>query len=57
MVKGMAEEEGRVLVRCRPYETFVTPPRHLHHNDQEEKLTHWVSATMPWEARDTPDEV
>jgi hypothetical protein len=57
MVKAMAEEEGRVLVRCRPYETFVTPPRHLHHNDQEEKLTHWVSATMPWEARDTPDEV
>jgi Pyridoxamine 5'-phosphate oxidase len=54
MVKAMGEEEGRVLVRCRPYATFVTPPRHLHRNDQEERLTHWVSASMPWDA---PDEV
>jgi hypothetical protein len=50
-VKAAAEEEGRVLVRCRPYATFVTPPRHLHSNDQQE-LTHWVSTSMPW---DTPD--
>jgi Pyridoxamine 5'-phosphate oxidase len=57
MVKAMGEEEGRVLVRCRPYATFVTPPRHLHHNDQEERLTHWVSASMPWDAQDAPDEV
>ena len=56
MVKAMGEEEGRVLVRCRPYATFVTPPRHLHRNDQEERLTHWVSASMPWDAADTPDE-
>jgi hypothetical protein len=53
-VKAAAEEEGRVLVRCRPYATFVTPPRHLHSNDQQE-LTHWVSASMPWDAADTPD--
>jgi hypothetical protein len=52
-VKAAAEEEGRVLVRCRPYATFVTPPRHLHSNDQQE-LTHWVSASMPWDAADTP---
>jgi hypothetical protein len=51
-VKAAAEEEGRVLVRCRPYATFVTPPRHLHSNDQQE-LTHWVSASMPWDAADT----
>jgi hypothetical protein len=56
MVKALGHEEGRVLVRCRPYATFVTPPRHLHHNDQEERLTHWVSASMPWDASDTPDE-
>jgi hypothetical protein len=56
MVKALGDEEGRVLVRCRPYATFVTPPRHLHRNDQEEKLTHWVSASMPWDAADTPDE-
>jgi nitroimidazol reductase NimA-like FMN-containing flavoprotein (pyridoxamine 5'-phosphate oxidase superfamily) len=53
-VKAAAEEEGRVLVRCRPYATFVTPPRHLHSNDQQE-LTHWVSASMPWGAPDSPD--
>jgi hypothetical protein len=52
-IKAVAEEENRVLVRCRPYATFVTPPRHLHHNDQEEPLTHWVSGSMPWDAADT----
>jgi hypothetical protein len=54
-IEAVAAEENRVLVRCRPYATFVTPPRHLHHNDQEEPLTHWVSASMPWDAHDTPD--
>jgi Pyridoxamine 5'-phosphate oxidase len=52
IVKAMGEKEGRVLVRCQPYSTFVTPPRHLHRNDQEEPLTHWVSASMPWNAPD-----
>ncbi|HEY5023607.1 MAG TPA: pyridoxamine 5'-phosphate oxidase family protein [Acidimicrobiales bacterium] len=55
VVKAMGEEEGRVLVRCQPYATFVTPPRHLHRNDQEEALTHWVSASMAWGAPDAPD--
>jgi hypothetical protein len=54
-VKAAAEEEGRVLVRCRPYATFVTPPRHLHSNDQQE-LTHWVSGSMPWDASDAQAE-
>jgi hypothetical protein len=54
-VKAVAEQEGRVLMRCRPYATFVTPPRHLHHNDQQE-LTHWVSASMPWHAPDAQAE-
>jgi hypothetical protein len=54
MVEAVAEEEGRVLVRCRPYATFVTPPRHLHRNDQEETLSHWVSASVPWDAADPP---
>jgi len=54
MVKAMRDEEGRVLLRCRPYATFVTPPRHLHRNDQEEPLTHWISASMPWDAADAP---
>jgi hypothetical protein len=28
------------------------PPRNLHSNDHNEVITHWVSASMPW---DTPD--
>jgi PPOX class probable F420-dependent enzyme len=57
MVKAMGEEEGRVLVRCRPYATFVTPPRHLHRNDQKEPLTHWISGSVPWDASDARDQV
>jgi hypothetical protein len=51
-VQEMAEKEGRVVLRCRPYETFAQPPRHLHRNDQPERITHWVSARMPWDAND-----
>jgi hypothetical protein len=49
----MAAEENRVVIRCRPYATFAQPPRHLHRNDQTEKVTHWVSATVPWNAADS----
>ena len=52
VVEAMAEEEGRVVIRCRPYSTFAQPPRHLHRNDQEERITHWITAAMPWDARD-----
>jgi PPOX class probable F420-dependent enzyme len=55
-VAAMAEEEQRVVLRCRPYTTFAQPPRHLHRNDQAEPVTHWVSASMPWDAPD-PTEV
>jgi hypothetical protein len=51
-VEAMAEEEDRVVVRCRPYESFATPPRHLHRNDQAEKITHWASGSIPWHAPD-----
>ena len=51
-VEAMFEQEDRVVLRCRPYETFATPPRHLHTNDQDEKLTHWASGTIPWDAAD-----
>jgi PPOX class probable F420-dependent enzyme len=51
-VASMAEQENRVVVRCTPYETFAQPPRHLHRNDQEEMITHWVSGTVPWDATD-----
>ena len=52
VVEAMANKENRVVIRCRPYESFAQPPRHLHRNDQEEEITHWISASMPWEAKD-----
>lgn len=52
VVASMAEQENRVVLRCRPYATFAQPPRHLHRNDQDEEITHWVSATLPWDAPD-----
>jgi hypothetical protein len=51
-VEAMAEQEGRVVLRCTPYATFATPPRHLHRNDQEEEVTHWLSGSVPWDAAD-----
>lgn len=51
-VEAMVKEEGRVVLRCKPYSTFATPPRHLHRNDQEEKITHWLSGSVPWDAED-----
>jgi PPOX class probable F420-dependent enzyme len=52
MIRAMADAEDRVVLRCRPYETFAQPPRHLHRNDQAEPVTHWVSAALPWDAAD-----
>jgi PPOX class probable F420-dependent enzyme len=52
IVAAMAVEEDRVVIRCRPYSTFAQPPRHLHRNDQTERITHWVSAAIPWDAPD-----
>jgi PPOX class probable F420-dependent enzyme len=52
VVQAMAEQEQRVVLRCRPYTTFAQPPRHLHSNDQADPITHWVSASMPWDAPD-----
>jgi len=52
VVEAMVEEERRVVLRCRPYATFATPPRHLHRVDQTERLTHWASGSVPWDAAD-----
>ena len=52
IVETMAKDEDRVVVRCRPYSTFAQPPRHLYRNDQEEIITHWITAAMPWDALD-----
>jgi PPOX class probable F420-dependent enzyme len=52
IVEAKAIEEDRVVLRCRPYATFATPPRHLERNDQTEGLTHWTSGSIPWNAAD-----
>jgi hypothetical protein len=51
-VAAMAKTEDRIVLRCRPYATFAQPPRHLHRNDQEEQISHWVTASVPWNAGD-----
>jgi len=51
-VHAMREKEDRVVLRCVPYATFASPPRHLASNDQQEKLTHWLSGSVPWSAED-----
>jgi len=51
-VEAMAAEEDRVVLRCTPYSTFAQPPRHLHRNDQEERITHWRSGVVAWDAPD-----
>lgn len=52
-IAQMCEREDRVVIRCRPYATFATPPRHLHSNDQVEELSHWVSGVVDWDAADS----
>lgn len=51
-VESMREQEDRLVIKCTPYATFATPPRHLADNDQDEKLTHWLSGQVPWAAED-----
>ncbi len=51
-IEAMCQREDRVVIRCRPYSTFATPPRHLHSNDQVDQLSHWVSGVVPWHAAD-----
>jgi len=55
-VAAMAKEEGRIVLRCRPYATFAQPPRHLYRNSQAERVTHWISAALPWDAPDPRDD-
>jgi PPOX class probable F420-dependent enzyme len=51
LVAQGAKNEGRVVLRLRPYATFETPPRHVHNeSDINPSLTHWTSASLPWNA-------
>ena len=52
VVREMALAEERVVLRCRPHETFAQPPRHPARDDQGQSISHWVSASGPWGASD-----
>lgn len=52
VIEAMAAEEHRVVLRCRPYATFAQPPRQLRRNDQADRPTRRVSATVAWDAPD-----
>ncbi len=47
-IEQMAEDEQRVVIRVRPYATFVTPPRHVWQMSDIDTLTHHTSTSMPW---------
>lgn len=40
--------EKRVVLRLKPYATFMTPPRPLKNEADIATLTHWTSTSMPW---------
>jgi len=51
LVAEGAAREGRGALRLRPYATFETPPRHVQgEEDVNDALTHWTSASLPWNA-------
>ncbi len=49
-ITAMALREERVVLRLRPYATFATPPRHVTTEADLDGLTHWTSASVPWDA-------
>jgi PPOX class probable F420-dependent enzyme len=49
VVQG-AIKEDRVVLRLKPYASFMTPPRHVNSEADMPALTHWTSATIPWDA-------
>jgi PPOX class probable F420-dependent enzyme len=51
-VEAMAEQEQRVVLRCRPSSTFAQPPRQPQRDDGEIRLTPWISGSVDWDADD-----
>jgi PPOX class probable F420-dependent enzyme len=47
-IAELARDEGRVVIRVRPYATFATPPRHVNDMADLDTLTHWTSSSLPW---------
>jgi len=49
IVEEGARREGRVVLRLRPYQTFHSPPKHVHAaGDVNETLLHELGDALPW---------
>jgi len=49
LVAEGARREKRVVLRCRPYATFHSPPKHVHReSDIGEQLLHDLGASLSW---------
>ena len=48
VVEQTARDEGRVLIRLKPYLTFATPPRHVYRAEDNVGLTHSLGQAVPW---------
>ena len=48
LVAEGVKKEQRVTLRCTPYATFATPPRHVDSAEDVEGLTHEVGSSQPW---------
>lgn len=48
LVAEGVKNEQRVTLRCTPYATFATPPRHVDSAEDVEGLTHEVGSSQPW---------
>ena len=46
----LAHEEGRVVVRIKPYATFESPPRHVYDPGDVATLTHGYGPNLSWDA-------
>jgi hypothetical protein len=51
-IEAMAEQEQRIVLRCRPYSTFAPPARQPPRNDRAEGLTQRISPSLAWAAPD-----
>jgi hypothetical protein len=49
IVEEGARREKRVVLRCTPYTSFHSPPKHVHQaSDVGEKLLHGLGESLPW---------
>jgi hypothetical protein len=47
---ALAIKEDRVILRLRPYATFMTPSRRAYNESEFAKLTHSTGSAISWDA-------